>query len=180
VTGGAAFVVRPATADDLDSLVDLFAAVVAERLWLGAEPPADRAGQRRRLRERMDGASSGTSLVAVTLDHGGVIGHAGIDMTPYRVASFGMIVDAEWRGRGVGSALVRATIDWSCSQGAHKVALQVWPHNHAARRLYRRHGFVEEGTLVRHYRRRSGELWDAVMMGLVLDDTSPGSSVPGA
>jgi len=29
----------------------------------------------------------------------------------------------------------------------------------------------------RHYRRRSGELWDAVIMGLVLDETSPGSSL---
>ena len=59
--------------------------------------------------------------------------------------------------------------------GAHKVALQVWPHNEAARRLYLRHGFVEEGLLRRHYPRRNGELWDAVIMGLILDETSPGS-----
>jgi RimJ/RimL family protein N-acetyltransferase len=55
------------------------------------------------------------------------------------------------------------------------VALQVWPHNQAARRLYLRHGFAEEGLLRRHYPRRNGELWDAVVMGLVLDETSPGS-----
>jgi RimJ/RimL family protein N-acetyltransferase len=55
------------------------------------------------------------------------------------------------------------------------VALQVWPHNHAARALYRRFGFADEGLLRRHYRRRNGELWDAVVMGLVLDESSPGS-----
>ena len=54
----------------------------------------------------------------------------------------------------------------------------MWPHNHAARRLYRRHGFVEEGRLRRHYSRRNGELWDAVVMGLVLDEERPGSSIP--
>ncbi len=176
-----AFVVRPAaTVVDLDATVELFAMVVAEDLWLGAEPPADRAGQRRRLLERMEAGNPGASLVAVTVDGGRVIGHVGIDVAPYNVASLGMIVDARWRGRGVGGALVEAAVDWSRQRGAHKVALQVWTHNDAARRLYRRHGFVEEGFLHRHYRRRSGELWDAVVMGLVLDHTSPGSSVPSS
>jgi RimJ/RimL family protein N-acetyltransferase len=49
----------------------------------------------------------------------------------------------------------------------------VWPHNQSARRLYRSFGFEEEGYLRRHYRRRNGELWDAVIMGLLLfDETS--------
>jgi RimJ/RimL family protein N-acetyltransferase len=65
---------------------------------------------------------------------------------------------------------------WARRSGAHKVALQVWPHNVAARRLYEKHGFVQEGLLRRHYRRRNGELWDAVVMGMVLDEESPGSS----
>jgi RimJ/RimL family protein N-acetyltransferase len=47
----------------------------------------------------------------------------------------------------------------------------VWPHNDRAIALYARRGFVEEGRLVRHYRRRSGELWDAIIMGLPLSDT---------
>jgi RimJ/RimL family protein N-acetyltransferase len=53
--------------------------------------------------------------------------------------------------------------------GAHKIALQVWPHNAAAIALYERFGFRREGYLTRHYRRRSGELWDAIIMGLPLD-----------
>jgi ribosomal protein S18 acetylase RimI-like enzyme len=55
------------------------------------------------------------------------------------------------------------------------VALQVWPHNERAIALYRKFGFQVEGRLVRHYRRRNGELWDAIPMALVLDTTSPGS-----
>jgi hypothetical protein len=30
-------------------------------------------------------------------------------------------------------------------------------------------------VLRRHYPRRNGQLWDAVIMGLILDKTSPGS-----
>jgi putative acetyltransferase len=90
------------------------------------------------------------------------------------IADLGMLVDSEWRGRGVGSALMEACIDWAREHGAHKVMLEVWPHNSAAIALYNKFGFKQEGLFVRQYRRRNGELWDAVRMGLVLDHTSPG------
>ena len=41
----------------------------------------------------------------------------------------------------------------------------MWPHNHAAIGLYEKFGFAREGLLRRHYRRRNGELWDAIVMG---------------
>ncbi|GAB2668950.1 hypothetical protein GCM10027169_33530 [Gordonia jinhuaensis] len=47
-----------------------------------------------------------------------------------------------------------AAAEWSRAQGAHKVTLQVWPHNHAAIALDRRAGFVEEGVLRRHNHNR--------------------------
>jgi RimJ/RimL family protein N-acetyltransferase len=166
--------VRRATEDDVDALVDLFVAVAEEGRWLGTQPPVDRVAQHERFVEDVDGADV-VSLVAVVDDQ--VVGHARVDVTSYNVAGLGMMVDAGWRGRGVGGALVRGAIDAARGLGAHKLALQVWPHNDVARRLYERHGFVEEGVLRRHYPRRNGELWDSVVMGLVLDETSPGSSV---
>ena len=86
-----------------------------------------------------------------------------------------MSVAADYRGRGVGTALLASVAEWAETNAAHKLTLQVWPHNQAARALYERFGFVEEGRLHRHYRRNSGELWDAIVMGLVLDHESPGS-----
>ena len=67
-----------------------------------------------------------------------------------------------------------AAITWARDVGAHKVALQMWPHNDRAHALYEKFGFVDEGRLVRHYRRRNGELWDAVIMGLALDEPGVG------
>ncbi len=167
--------VRPAAPADVDALLDLFVAVVDEGRWLGTEPPVDRDAQRERFLEQIGASTESASLIAVAGDDEELIGHVRVDVTPYNVAGLGMMVAAPWRGRGVGGALVGAAIDAARELGAHKVALQVWPHNEHARRLYRRHGFAEEGILRRHYRRRNGELWDAVVMGLVLDETSPGS-----
>jgi RimJ/RimL family protein N-acetyltransferase len=79
-----------------------------------------------------------------------------------------MLVAADRRGRGVGSALVAAAIDWARAHDLHKLALGVFPHNEPAIALYRKFGFVEEGRLVRHIRRSDGQLWDLIEMGLPL------------
>jgi ribosomal protein S18 acetylase RimI-like enzyme len=79
-----------------------------------------------------------------------------------------MAVAREWRGRGVGSALLAAAIEWARERGLHKLSLSVFPHNTAGIALYRKFGFVEEGRHVKQYRRSSGELWDSVDMGLLL------------
>ena len=80
----------------------------------------------------------------------------------------GMLVDRDWRGRGVGSALVQAAVSRAHGQGLHELCLEVFAHNTAAIALYRRSGFVEEGRRADQYRRASGELWDSVVMGLAL------------
>jgi RimJ/RimL family protein N-acetyltransferase len=80
-----------------------------------------------------------------------------------------MAVARDWRGRGVGSALLAAAVDWAREQGLHKLSLSVFPHNEAAIALYRKFGFVEEGRRVKHIRRASGELWDTIEMGLLLE-----------
>jgi ribosomal protein S18 acetylase RimI-like enzyme len=79
-----------------------------------------------------------------------------------------MLVAQPWRGRGVGSALLAAAIDKARGEGLHKLSLEVFAHNDAAIALYRKFDFVEEGRRVKHYRRANGELWDSIVMGLLL------------
>ena len=171
----ARFSVRPADEGDLDALVDLLEAVAVEAVWIGTEAPVDRQLARERLREGLPGDHTARHFVAEA--EGAVVGQVKVDLAPYGVADLSMWVAEGWRRRGIGTALVQAAVDWARRAGAHKVALQVWPHNHAALGLYRKFGFVEEGVLRRHYPRRNGELWDAIVMGLVLDRVRPGSSV---
>jgi len=86
-------------------------------------------------------------------------------------ADLGMLLAADARGLGLGSALPTEAIAWADAHPVvHKITLQAWPHNTAAVGLYRKYGFQMEGYLHRHWRRRNGELWDAVLMGLPVTD----------
>jgi putative acetyltransferase len=74
----------------------------------------------------------------------GIAREAGLDA---HVATLGMSVDKEWRGRGVGSALLGEALRWARSVGVEKVSLTVYQHNTRAVALYRKFGFVDEGRL---------------------------------
>ena len=161
-------VVRPAEGDDFDAWLRLFRAVADEARWIGTEPPVEEATAR----ALFGSAAEGFMLV------GALGGHAAQGRL-----SIGMFVAKEWRGRGVGSLLLAECLRRARLLRAHKVSLEVWPHNHDARRLYRRFGFLEEGHLRAHHDRRNVELWDVIVMGLVLDDRcahrpSPASPEP--
>ena len=156
--------IREATLADVDALVDLLVAVAGEGRWIATEAPVDTDRRRRRMVEDIEGADA---VVLVAEAGGTPVGELGLHLAPYGVAD--LAVAAGWRGRGVGGALLAEAIERAGAAGAHKLALQVWPHNTAAIALYERFGFQREGYLRRHYRRRSGELWDAVIMGLRLD-----------
>ena len=63
------------------------------------------------------------------------------------VAQLGTFVSAEWRGRGVGQALFRATSQFAKSAGYRKIVIQVRGSNASAQGFYKNLGFVECGRL---------------------------------
>jgi RimJ/RimL family protein N-acetyltransferase len=155
----APFQIRPARDDDRLPLAVLFAAVAEERDGIATEPPVD--VEARAASWTLDG-----TLVAVAGTE--IVGSLHLDASRFGFGELGMAVARDWRGRGVGSALVQAAVDWSRAEGLHKLCLEVFPHNEAGIALYRKFGFVEEGRRAKHYRRASGELWDSILMGLSL------------
>ena len=155
----APFGVRPACDEDRLPLAVLFAAVAEERDGIAAEPPVD--VDARAAAQSLDGA-----LAAAAGDD--IIGWLHVEQTPFGFGEIGMLVASEWRGRGVGSALIEAAIECARERGLHKLSLSVFAHNTAAIALYHKFGFVDEGRRIRHFRRANGELWDAFEMGLLL------------
>jgi RimJ/RimL family protein N-acetyltransferase len=155
------FIVRPASIADARPMAELFAAVAEERTGIASEPPIDVEQ-----RTAQFTVSIAESMVAVA--GGQIVGMIQTEVSRHGYGELGMLVDRDWRGCGVGSALLQATIDWARDHGLHKLSLEVFAHNAAGIALYRKCGFVEEGHRVKHYRRASGELWDSIVMGLPL------------
>jgi len=155
------FEIRPAQPEDGRALAELFAAVAEERDGIATEPPVDVDA-----RTTQFAASAHGTIVAVAA--GELVGSLYVERGRFGVGELGMTVARAWRGRGVGSALLAAAIEKARADGLHKLSLEVFPHNEAALALYRKFGFVEEGRRAKHYRRASGELWDSIVMGLLL------------
>jgi RimJ/RimL family protein N-acetyltransferase len=161
------FRVRAAQPEDVDGVLRLVEAVASERQHILTEPPIDRERRAQRFGETV---RSEDAKVFVAEADGDVVGElTAFGRTSTGPATIGMAVAAAWRGQGVGTALMEACVEWAREAGVHKLSLEVFPWNEPAIALYRKFGFVEEGRLRKHYRRQSGELWDVLVMGLVLE-----------
>jgi RimJ/RimL family protein N-acetyltransferase len=164
--------IRPAQLRDWDAYQAVFESVVAEGKWLGTELPVDWDVRRQGFETSI--SSKDTLILLAESDDGNVVGWAFSHHQSSGQAVLGMGIIDGHRSAGLGTRLLEAVIGWAREGGAHKVVLEVWPHNTRAIGLYEKLGFVVEGRYRRHWRWRDGSLWDSVMMGLVLDETSPG------
>jgi RimJ/RimL family protein N-acetyltransferase len=162
------FEVRPARPKDARSFFEMWSAVVAEGRFVRPDETRRPVRFYKRTFKR-SWSPDRADLVAV----GGrrVVGHLTVvreDSSVCRhVASLGIAVGERWRGRGVGSALMQEAIRWARQMGVEKLALSVYPDNAAAREMYRRFGFVEEGCLTGHSKKAIGYR-DEILMGLWL------------
>ena len=155
---------RRATEEDVDGIIALLGAVADEGRWLLTESAADFEQRRERFVETARRQDAGM-FVAVS-DH--IVGELTLLPEAPGLYGLGMAVEAAWRRRGVGSGLLDISIAWARSVQAHKISLEVFPHNPAAIALYEGYGFAREGLRRKHFRRRDGSFRDAITMGLLL------------
>ena len=96
--------VRPARDEDRLPMADVFAAVAEERDGIATEPPVD--VEARAASWTLDGTF--VALVGTEL-----LGSVHVEVSQHGFGEIGMAVSREWRGRGVGSALMVAAGDKS-------------------------------------------------------------------
>jgi RimJ/RimL family protein N-acetyltransferase len=173
VTAGLSFVVRAAEPRDASALTELADAVSAEpEGWLATSNGWRSATDERRYLRAVRRYPHAAVLVAET-DDGRVVGRLSIarDQHPAssHVADVGLMVDAAYRRRGIGRALLEGGVEWARGAGIRKLELHVFPWNDAAIALYERFGFVREGLRRNHYR-RGDELVDAILMAYELPE----------
>ena len=84
-------------------------------------------------------------------------------------AEFGIAVDRDYWGLGIGRALTEACIACAAAAGYMQLELDVVAGNRAARALYEHEGFVEFGRNPRGFSSRSGGWQELVLMRRELD-----------
>jgi ribosomal protein S18 acetylase RimI-like enzyme len=145
---------------DVPAVLALFDAVAAERLWIGTEPGYDRE----KYGDMFGFSLSNGNGMFVAVDGADVVGV----ITEYRHDPYGhtlgMLVDARYRGLGIGAALMERLITWASERGITTLSLLVFPHNGRALALYRKFGFEEIDARAALISRRNGEHWDAMLM----------------
>jgi RimJ/RimL family protein N-acetyltransferase len=79
--------------------------------------------------------------------------------------SVSMSIRKNYRGMGIGKALLKALLDWAEENPLiEKVSLGVLSTNQRAISLYKQMGFLEEGRLIKEYKLNHGEYVDDVLM----------------
>jgi RimJ/RimL family protein N-acetyltransferase len=106
--------------------------------------------------------------------HGEIVGQCtcgGVSKLALRHSvGLGIDVHQSYRGRGVGSALMIAMLDWTRAHPViRRVELDVFTHNFAAIHLYLKFGFVVEGLRRRAYF-KDGRFVDSYLMALLFED----------
>jgi ribosomal protein S18 acetylase RimI-like enzyme len=169
--------VRPARPKDARSYLAFWTAIVEEGRHVRTERVT---GTPRTYRRRFRRSWTDREAQIVALDLGDrVVGHVYIQREAHpvtrHVATLGIAVSADVRGRGVGTALMAEALRWARSVGVDKIVLSVYPHNTGAIALYRKFGFVEEGRLARHSRKSYGDE-DEILMAAWIGGRGDGSA----
>jgi len=140
--------IRAARADDAAAVADIYNAGIRERTSTfetrerTADEVADRIRDERHpfLVSEVDGRIAGW---AATSEYSSREVYA-------RIAECSVYVDAELRGRGIGTALLAALADEAGRRGFHKLTGKLFASNEASMRLVERGGFRVVGTHLRH------------------------------
>jgi len=120
------------------------------------------------IRSHVDPANSTLMLAEEDGRIVGIIGFLGHDPPDERHSGeFGLSVAEGYRGRGIGTALIEALLEWAPPRGISRIEVRSWSNNPAATRLYRRMGFVQEGY-AREAILRDGEAIDVHVMARLL------------
>jgi L-amino acid N-acyltransferase YncA len=142
--------VRFATPEDLPSILTIYNQGIEDRIATLEQDPKDMA-----YITHWFAAHTGRYRVFVAENQGSVVGWA--DLHPYShrcayagVGELSVYVHREWRGKGVGQALLRELEAFARENKFHKLVLGTFPFNASGQGLYRKMGFREVGVFKNH------------------------------
>jgi RimJ/RimL family protein N-acetyltransferase len=175
---GTVILIRSATASDATRFIEFAAKAYRSSPYLVTEPDEFVPDLQRQQASLEEIEASESSIVLVALHQEQIIGNIEFRNQSRRRrishrGSFGMSVDLQYRGKGLGKALLKSLIAWASQPHikVEKIELGVLSENATAIRLYESLGFEREGLVRKAVKTREGRYLDEVQMGLFLSDT---------
>jgi GNAT superfamily N-acetyltransferase len=164
VTEGTDWEIGPLTRGSRDAVL-AFAREVPEHdlLFLARDITQDRV-----VDAWLDGLESGAihSLVALSGDR--IAGFTALLTDPLswspHVGELRVLVAPEWRGKGVGRALIEGTFSEALELGLEKITARMTTDQHAAIQVFEEMGFRAEALLRDHVRSRDGAKHDLAIL----------------
>ena len=167
---GETVTIRCAQPDDAADLLAYIRSVAQETRFFVIQPdefPSAEDQERQWIQEHLDHPGK-LALVAAAADE--IIGSLSVENGPFQRTSYtgtvGLSVHQDWRGKGIGTAMLEALLDWAeANPLIEKIGLGVFSSNLDAIRLYRRLRFVEEGRRAKAIKFGPGQYVDEILMG---------------
>ena len=171
---GRTCILRNGDAQDGQALFDNFMLTHAQTDWLLSYPDENSMNAAQEAAFLKEKAMSPNEIEIIAEIDGRVVGSAGIERVGHKDkvkhrAEFGISVDKDCWGLGVGRALTRACIECAKAAGYLQLELQAVEANERAVALYRSEGFVEYGRNPRGFRSRINGWQPILLMRLELD-----------
>lgn len=166
--------IRRASEGDIEAIMAIYNQGIADRVATLEEEPKSR--------DEIDhwwAEHDENYAVLVAIETGSVVGWASLNRFSARcahaqIADVSVYIEREFRGRGVGFALLRELAREAERGGFRKLVLHALERNEHGKRLYRKAGFREVGVF-REHGRIDGRYVDVVAMERLL--TAAGSPI---
>ena len=165
---GQQFTIRTAQPDDAEALLIYIRTLAEGTEFFVMEPdefPETVEEEQVWIQDHLD--DPGKIILLAETDNriiGSITLEAGIFRRTAHRGGLGIGVAEEYRGRGIGEALIQTLLDWAArTTSIEKVTLDVFADNTRAIGLYKKLGFIEEGRRIRDIK-RGDEYVDTIMM----------------
>ena len=139
--------------DFLDEVLRYANKFAKEDTFLTFDPGKEisREDEEKWLEAQISGIEKGRSFLVWAVYDGRIIGsvdiHRGGNVREWHIGTIGLMVDADFRGEGLGRLLLEFIIEKAKEMGIRTAVLGVFSTNDTARSLYEKVGFVKYGVL---------------------------------
>jgi len=159
-------VIREADVKDAEGIINVINSVGSEKVYIFTESfPHDVKWEEKYIQEHVKEKKD--FLLAVAEVKGKMVGvcdvHSGSTPKDRHVAGLGMSVIKDWRGIGIGTAMMIYITDWAKNRGMEKLYLSVFSTNQRAINLYKKFNFQVEGRRKKQYK-IEGNYVDEIIM----------------